>query len=57
MQEMLCKDVTSHDETLCIPNRALLDHLIDAMSCFSPWVISCSLHFVQEVELENLVCS
>lgn len=34
MQEMLCKDVTSRDETLRNPDRALLDHLTDAMACF-----------------------
>jgi hypothetical protein len=53
MQEILWKDVTSHDETLRIPDRALLDHLTGAMPCFSTWVTSCPLHFVQEIELEK----
>jgi hypothetical protein len=53
MQEVLWKDVTSYDETLRIPDRALLDHLTDAMSCFSTWVMSWPLHFVQEIELEK----
>jgi hypothetical protein len=53
MQEMLHKDVTSYDETLRILDRALLDHLTDSMFCFPMWVMSCLLHFVEEVELEK----
>jgi hypothetical protein len=53
MQEMLYKDVTSYDETLRILHRALLDNLTNSVSCFSMWVMSCLLHFVQEVELEK----
>jgi len=50
---MLCKEETSRDETLRNPDRALLDHLTEAMACFSTWVMSCPLHFVQEVKLEK----
>jgi hypothetical protein len=53
MQGMLYKDVTLYDEILRILNRALLHHLTDSMSCFSMWVMSCLLHFVQKAELEK----
>jgi len=53
MQEMLCKDVTSRDEISANQTERCLYHLTDAMACFSTWVMSCPLHFVQEVELEK----
>jgi hypothetical protein len=49
---MPCKDVISNDETLRNPDRALHDHLNDAMFRRGLCPAHC-IHFVQEVELEK----